>query len=48
VPVQSPVADVTPVFVMTPVEELYEMPVPPESDVDETLLLNVVQSELER
>ena len=32
------------VLVMTPVEELYAMPLPAESEVEDSLLLNVVQS----
>ena len=31
-------------FVMTPVVELYAIPLPPESDEDEILLLNTDQS----
>ena len=34
--------EVTPVLVITPVLELYEIPVPPESEVEEILLLKVV------
>ncbi len=37
-----------PVFAMTPVDELYEMPRPPERLVEETLLLKVFQSVEER
>ena len=40
--------EVTPVLVMTPVPESYEIPVPPESDVEEILLLKVVKSVAER
>ena len=36
--------EVTPVLVITPVLETYEIPVPPESDVEEILLLNTDQS----
>ena len=35
-------SEVTPVLVITPVEELYEMPVPPEREVLLILLLKVV------
>jgi hypothetical protein len=35
-------------LVMTPVELLYEMPAPPERDVEDTLLLKTVQSAEER
>ena len=34
------------VFVMTPVDELYAIPAPPLSEVDEILLLNTDQSAL--
>ena len=34
--------DVTPVFAITPVAEEYEMPVPPESEVEEILFWKVV------
>ena len=43
-PAQSPVLERIPVLAMTPVEELYEMPDPPESEDEAILLLNVVQS----
>ena len=36
--------EVTPVLVMTPVPLAYEIPVPPERDVEEILLLNTDQS----
>ena len=40
--------EVTPVLVITPVPETYEIPVPPESDVEEILLLKRVKSADER
>ena len=43
-----PASEVTPVLVMTPVAETYEMPVPPESEVEEILLLKVLKSVEER
>ena len=42
------VSDVTPVLAITPVDEVYEIPVPPERLVLEILLLKVFQSVLER
>jgi hypothetical protein len=39
-----PASEVTPVLVMTPVAETYEMPVPPLREVEEILLLNVLKS----
>ena len=41
-------SDVTPVLVMTPVAELYVIPVDPLSDVEDILLLKVVKSVAER
>ena len=45
-PVEPPEAptEVTPVLAMTPVDELYEMPVPAERLVDASLPLKFVQS----
>ena len=42
------VIEVTPVLVITPVPEVYEMPVPPESEVLEILLLKLWKSADER
>ena len=39
--------EVTPVLVMTPVDELYPIPVPPERDEEDILLLKSVQSDAE-
>ena len=43
-----PVRLVTPVLVNTPVDELYEIPVPPERDVELILLVKRVKSVEER